>query len=170
MSVERPAAVSTAPITVAIATVGRAHELERCLASLLEGSCRPAEVVVVDQSESDETERVVQRAGATGMTTVHRRQARRGLGAAQNAAVAAAANELVAVLDDDCVAGERWLETVASLLSGEATDVVTGPVFPLPSDGERTEPVSSRTSVVPRLFSRRAPPWQSRPAAALTLP
>ena len=160
MSAEEPGAVSSAPVTVAIATVGRPRDLERCLASLLDGSCRPAEVVVVDQSAGDETERVVENAGAAGLATVHHRQARRGLAAAQNAAVAAASHELVAVIDDDCVAEKRWLETIASLLSAGMADVVTGPVFPLPSEGERTEPVSSRTSVLPRLFSRREAPWQ----------
>lgn len=160
VSDEDPGVSSTAAVTVAIATVGRPRDLERCLASLLEGTRRPAEVVVVDQSENDETELVVERARASGLSAVHHRQARRGLGTAQNAAFSAATQELVAVIDDDCVAGERWLETIASLLSDPTADVVTGPVFPQASDGERTAAVATRPSVVPRVFSRGDAPWQ----------
>jgi GT2 family glycosyltransferase len=153
-------AASTAAVSVAIATVGRPRDLERCLASLLEGTRRPAQVVVVDQSADRGTEDVVKRAQASGLVVSHHPQPRRGLGVAQNTAVALATEALIAVIDDDCVAGERWLETVESLLAAGVADVLTGSVHPLPIDNDRTLAVSSRTSTEPCVFSSKDAPWQ----------
>jgi GT2 family glycosyltransferase len=148
-----------ASVSVAIATIGRPRDLERCLASLLVGTRRPAEVIVVDQSGDDETAQVVQRAREDGLVASCHSQKPRGLGAAQNAAVASVTQPLVAILDDDCVADERWLETIESVLSAGSTDVLTGPVFALPADGERTAPVAIRSSIEPRMFTTRDAPW-----------
>jgi GT2 family glycosyltransferase len=148
-----------ASVSVAISTIGRPADLERCLASLLEGTKTPAQVVVVDQGEGEDTERVVGRARAKGLSTLYVRQPGRGLGRAQNASVAAATEKLVAVIDDDCVADERWLETVESVLTAGRCDVVTGPVFALPVEGERTVAVSSRTGTEARVFSGPGVPW-----------
>jgi GT2 family glycosyltransferase len=149
--------VSGPPVAVAISTAGRADDLERCLSSLLDGTLRPHEVVVVDQSSGDDVATVVDRSREAGLEVVRHAQAATGLGTAQNAAVAACSCELVAVLDDDCVADPQWLASVAGALASH--DVVTGPVLALPPEGDRVVPVSTRTSRERRTFTRRDLPW-----------
>lgn len=147
----------TSRVAVAISTVGRPDDLARCLESLLGGAERPAEVVVVDQSDDSATAEVVAAAAVRGLPVRRIEQARLGLGAAQNAAVRSTSSPLVAVLDDDCVAATGWLAGVAEGLA--ECDVVTGPVLALEADGERTEPVSTRTSLEPRSFGPTDAPW-----------
>ena len=147
----------TAAISVAISTRDRPQALARCLASLRAGSVLPAEVIVVDQSRGDDTRRLL--GGARDVRYVP--HAGSGLGASQNIAFAHAAQDVVAVTDDDCVVDVRWLEAVESGLSGpRAPAALTGRVMPLGPDTPGRYPVSTRQSTVPRQFSIRSRPWE----------
>ena len=148
----------TSPLTIAITTLDRPEALRRCLRSLAAGSALPAEVVLVDQSPEATAEAVA--AEATGLPSV-RYQADDGfgLGRGQNRAVAMATQSAVAVLDDDCVADDRWVETADRLLSGGGLDLVGGRVLPLPDDRPGVVPVSSRTSEYRRDFHGPVAPW-----------
>jgi GT2 family glycosyltransferase len=151
-------AESLAPVTVAITTLDRPDALDRCLRSLADGSVLPAEVVVVDQSPGQTAKPVVARAGRLpACRYVHDRG--EGLGRGQNLAVRASTQAAVAVLDDDCVAGERWLETAARLLDRDGLDLVGGRVLPLPDSRPGAVPVSSRTSERRVEFRGRTAPW-----------
>lgn len=149
-----------APISVAISTAGRPAALGRCLDALAAGGVLPAQVVIVDQSRDDLTQEAAEtRRGALG-SIVYLHQQATGLGASQNLAIASAGCPIVAVTDDDCIVDRSWLATILSRFQRDsATDAVTGRVLPLPADGDRTEAVSSRTSVEPRVFTGRALPW-----------
>jgi glycosyltransferase involved in cell wall biosynthesis len=114
-------------------------------------------VVVVDQSVDGSAGPVVARAREAGLEVVHRHEPGRGLGLAQNTALAASTLELVAVLDDDCVADSGWIAALEVALGD--SDVITGPVLALPPEGERILAVSTRTSLEPRSFGRRDLPW-----------
>jgi GT2 family glycosyltransferase len=146
-------------VSVAISTLDRPAALGRCLDSLLDGTASPAEIVVVDQS-LDETARGVVEQREQGVPIRYLPSQTRGLGAGQNAAVAASREHIVGVVDDDCVAHEGWLETLAQLFREEPTiDVVGGRVLPLDSSADGLYPVSSRTSSVAREFRGKALPW-----------
>lgn len=148
-----------APLSVAIATRDRPDALERCLASLARGRARPAEVVVVDQSDGPATERVVA-AAATTFPTRYVRHPHGGLAGAQNRAFVEAREEVVAVLDDDCEADEEWLSRLATVFAApDAPAVVAGQVLPLGSPAPGIYAVSSRTSTVRRDFHGKAAPW-----------
>ena len=147
-------------VSVAISTMNRADELSRCLLAIWRGSVRPCEIVVVDQSDNDRSERVVRERTAAGLPLRYERMAALGLGASQNAAVRSASSTFVAVTDDDCIVDERWLETVMRVFASDpALDVVTGRVLPLPAEADRTWPVSMRESTARAEFAGRAAPW-----------
>ena len=149
-----------ADVSVAISTMHRADELSRCLDAIWRGSVRPREIVVVDQSSDDRSERVVREHAAAGLPIRYERMPALGLGASQNLAVRGAGSPFVAVTDDDCIVDERWLETVMRAFASEpALDVVTGRVLALPAEGERTWPVSLRESTTRAVFAGHAPPW-----------
>ena len=157
----RPGRGEPAPISVVISTLDRPRQLARCLDALLSGSRLPAEIVVVDQGSTAATAAVLDERRSAGVPLVHVPQERRGLSASQNAGVAAARSEAVSIVDDDCVADPRWVE-VAEREHRRAAGplLVAGRVLPLPPDGERTLPLSSRTSTVRVDLPADALPWE----------
>jgi GT2 family glycosyltransferase len=147
-------------LSVAISTRDRPDTLARCLDALAAGTLLPAEVVIVDQSTGDETRSLIAARQGGPLRLVYVRQARAGLGASQNEAVRRARSAYIAVTDDDCVPAADWLASVARAFGSESPpDLVGGRVLPLPAVGERSFPVSSRTSSVARDFSGWAAPW-----------
>jgi O-antigen biosynthesis protein len=148
-------------IAVAISTRNRPVALGRCLASLWTGDRRPNQIVVVDQSDDGTTASLVRDQHAAGLPIVYVPQPALGLGASQNLAFASARHDTVAVIDDDCIADAKWLAVIVTELAQRADlDGITGRVLPLPSDGDRTYPVSSRTSEVRREFGGAGLPWE----------
>lgn len=143
-----------------ISTLERPELLGRCLAALAGGSRRPAEVIVVDQGVPGGADDVVASARAAGLTVHLVAQERRGLAASQNLDVRMATSPVVAVVDDDCVPDEHWIEIVERTFSSDDPPaLVTGRVLPLPAEGARVRPVSSRTSEVREEFAGRVAPW-----------
>lgn len=152
---------NTADVTVAVATAGRARSVARCLDAVLAGTLRPGELLVVDQSDDDETSDVVMKLrDRTQVPIVYLRQERRGLSASRNAAIEAAGAPIVALTDDDCVPSPGWLSALVAGFTrgGEAAQSVTGRVLPL---GEPTQgyAVSSRTDEERAEFSGFTYPW-----------
>lgn len=147
-------------IGIAISTRNRPEALRRCLESLGAGRLHADEVIVADQSNGAETSDVVQQARASGFPVRIVRARPGGLGAAQNDAVAATASEIVAVLDDDCVADESWLQEIARAFEADPElALVAGRVLPLGPPSPGTYPVSSRVSTEPREFVGKDVPW-----------
>jgi GT2 family glycosyltransferase len=146
-------------ITVAIATLERPDGLMRCLDAVERGSRRPLEIVVVDQSAGDETERLVTWRPAGGAPVRYIRQPRKGLSASRNAGIAAATGSIVAMTDDDCVPGDGWLDALARAFRAPGVSGVSGRVLPLGPESAGKYAMSSRLSPEPALFARKAPPW-----------
>lgn len=147
-------------VTVVISTLDRPQQLARCLAALLSATTLPAAVVVVDQGKPEESGRVVAAARDRGLPVTQVVQPRWGLSASQNAGVRAAGTEVVAIVDDDCVPDEHWVEVVARAFdNAEGPLLLTGRVLPLPADGDRVVPLSVRDSPSPRVWTRPPMPW-----------
>lgn len=144
-------------VSVVVSTLDRPQSLARTLDAVLSGSLLPTEVVVVDQGDPDAVAAVLGERRAGPVRLVHVVQRARGLSVSQNAGVAAAGGSLVAVIDDDCVPSPHWLE-VAVAAAADA-DLVTGRVLPLPPDGDRVHPLSSRRSELPAVLRQGAAPW-----------
>jgi GT2 family glycosyltransferase len=100
------------------------------LAALAAADPPPAEVVVVDQDPRPETREAV----AQLRDIPHRYlvQARLGLSASRNAALAATATPVLAVTDDDCVPEPGWIGALARALdSAPRPAAVTGAILTL---------------------------------------
>jgi GT2 family glycosyltransferase len=148
-----------AHLTVAIATLDRPPALARCLDALDAGSMLPVEVVVVDQSSDDETERLVTR-GREGVIPVrYVRQPPWGLSASRNSAFRMASEPIVAMTDDDCVPGEGWVAALAESFTAREVSAVSGRVLPHGPRRRGTYAVSSRRSTKREHFERKTPPW-----------
>jgi GT2 family glycosyltransferase len=150
-----------ANLTAAIATLDRPAAFARCLDALLAGETLPAEIVVVDQSEGDETRAVIEQRRAPGVRIHYVRQERRGLSASRNAAIARAGLSWIAITDDDCVPDHLWVATIERVVSSEnPPDAVTGRVLPLGPETPGLYAVSSRTNTTRAEFTGKVEPWR----------
>jgi len=115
-------------ITVAIPTRNRSAYLEVALRSLRrQRTAVPFEVVVVDDGSTDQTARVAEELGAR----VVRLERQAGLNAARNRAVAEAAGEVVAFLDDDVRVPPGWITALAKGIAAyPQSDAFGGPIRP----------------------------------------
>jgi GT2 family glycosyltransferase len=116
-------------ITVVIPTVGRPL-LRDCLRSIADAEVRPAEVIVVDQSSSDEVAAWVGELCAAGLPARHVRSAETGIANATNRGLELARTLFVAVTHDDCRVSPTWLVPLLARLRGGAVAIVTGRVEP----------------------------------------
>jgi GT2 family glycosyltransferase len=147
---------TTLTICVAVATTGRNESLERCLAALRSSEAAPSRLLVVDQGGDARTAAV-----AHAHDCEHLLCPPRGLGASRNAALDASTETVLALTDDDCVPDRSWLGAIGRAFDDDARlTAVTGPVLPLPPDGERVAAVSSRTSMHRETFVGRPAPWR----------
>src|SRR5688572_6860252 len=113
--------------------MNRPDGLVRSVTAVLSGRVLPGELVIVDQSADDRTAELVAASGWNDVVpTVYLRQARRGLAASRNAAIAHASRPIIAFTDDDCVPDSGWLTAiVAAFADAGSPDGVTGSVLPL---------------------------------------
>lgn len=140
--------------TVVIPTVSRPALVARCLRSVLAGERQPHEVIVCDQSSDERTANVVRSMNDVG-TITYLRLPVAAVSAARNLGIGHARSDLVAFIDDDCIAEPKWLNVLVDAYSRTAAfenvGAVAGSVLPLPS-GAAGVPLSSRTSPDARRF------------------
>jgi glycosyltransferase involved in cell wall biosynthesis len=130
-SAERAGAPLAPRLSVIVCSLNGAAGVDSCLRAVGRQSIRPGlEVILVDDGSTDGTGDVGRAHGAT----VIRHPVNRGLAAARNSGVAAAAAPVVAFLDDDCEPGPCWAE---HLLAGYGEGIigVGGPIRPADSGG-----------------------------------
>jgi GT2 family glycosyltransferase len=120
------------PVTVVIATRNRNASVARTIASLLEGTERPHDIVVVDQSDDDRTAAAVE---PFAEDVRYLRSRTTGLARAHNVAIAEARTELIAVTDDDCEVSRDWLAAIPGAFACDPRiALVFGGVLPMPHD------------------------------------
>jgi len=131
-----PAAVagtdSLPTVTVVIPTRNRARWLPYTFAALAPQLYPAAlvEVVVVDNSSTDDTERVVREWAAALPFPVHfHRKANEGPAASRNFGAARATGSILAFTDSDCMPEPGWLRNGVRAIEG-GRGLVTGPIFP----------------------------------------
>jgi GT2 family glycosyltransferase len=135
-------------VTVVCSTHGRSELLPR-LVGALSAQTMPAddfEVVVVDDASPDDTSAVLERlaAGTPFALRILRHARNRGAAAGRNTGWRAAAADVVAFTDDDCVPGPGWLEAGVAAMDDHAGAFVVG----------RTEPDPDEVHLLARPFSR----------------
>jgi GT2 family glycosyltransferase len=142
-----------------VATRDRPESLLRSVRALIAQDVGPGEIIVVDQGTAPL--QVDLPAEANGVEVLVLRDEGVGLSRARNLALEAARCPFVAVVDDDCIPDAGWLAAITSGFSRHnGADGVCGPVLPLPRNGERVFPVSSRTSRTKADYTSGAVPWR----------
>jgi GT2 family glycosyltransferase len=116
-------------ITVVIPTVGRPL-LRQCLRSVAAGHLWPAELIVVDQSSSNEVAEWVAALSAEGLAAYHLPSAETGIANATNRGLERTHTRFVAVTHDDCQVDPSWLAKLLARLHESGDAIVTGRVEP----------------------------------------
>ena len=110
-----------------VPTVGRRRYLQRCLEALdaLDYDARRYEVVVADDGQGTEIEKIAEKwAGRMSLTVIRTR--RRGPSAARNAGAAVASGRFLAFTDDDCEPEPGWLVAMERALARDPSVAVGG--------------------------------------------
>ncbi|MEA2458524.1 MAG: hypothetical protein QOC95_1496 [Thermoleophilaceae bacterium] len=116
--------VTGCPATVAVCTADRLVSLRRCLTSLRPQLADDDELLVVDNSTAGTAREVAEAFGARWVC-----ERRPGSSWARNRAIDEARHELVAFIDDDCVADRQWLAAILEPFADAGVDAVTGGVL-----------------------------------------
>lgn len=101
------------PISVVMCTRDRPDTIARAVESVAAQHHSAFDLLIVDQSRTDETRKIVEdlQAQYAHVRYLHLEQA--GLSRAYNAGVRNTTGAILAFTDDDCIAPESWLETIA---------------------------------------------------------
>ena len=123
VAAEGPFPQSAAPtdlaISVVVCTRQRGSAVVKTIESILNCSNPSFEMIVVDQSQGDATANSLTRHVERGKVHYIRTPSR-GLAAARNVGIRSARSELIALTDDDCVVGEKWLERVVAAFTQDS--------------------------------------------------
>jgi GT2 family glycosyltransferase len=106
--------------------------------SVLAGSEVPSELIVVDQSASENPE-LAGMGEVRGCRVRYLHSATVGLSRARNIGLRAASQEIVVMLDDDMFVEEGWLSSLLGGLPSDPQGVVTGRVLAAPPEGHGVE-------------------------------
>ena len=132
-------------ISVIIPTRARADLLANCLTSLQANAYASREIIIVDQSDDQETARVVQQAARQDSSLRYVPSATTGSSRAQNIALGLARGAIVAITNDDCQVTPHWLTRLAEeFRSNPQVVAVFGPFLPL-TLSQRTVAVAALT-------------------------
>ena len=101
-------------VTVAIPTLTAGAKLTECVRSVAAQTLGDVEIVVIDNSGSGLADRTE---GVRGVATIIENRQNAGFGAAVNQAIRQSSADFIAVLNDDAVAGPRWLESMVAAAS-----------------------------------------------------
>jgi GT2 family glycosyltransferase len=135
-------------ISVVIPTLGRPI-LEESLSRFAIGSVWPCEIIVVDQSSSQQVVQWLEKLQLAGLPTRYVPSKQRGRSAGLNRGLELVRTNFVAITDDDCFVDEHWLEKMAQKLHDHPASIVTGRVE---AAGEGT--LITVTSPTPAVYTR----------------
>ena len=121
---------STPRVSVIVCSYNGGRTLDQCLRSLGELDYPDLEVILVDDSSTDNTPAIAAR--FPNVRTI--RQENQGLSVARNTGLGAAAGEIVAFTDSDCFADPDWLTLLVHQLETSGATAVGGPNL-TPEDG-----------------------------------
>lgn len=160
-----PPVTSTIPVTVVVATRGRADSVARCVRAVLAGDHQDVTVLVVDNDPVDDATATVVRAFADPRVR-YVREVRRGASVGRNRGLEEARTGIVAFTDDDTEPDRGWASRIAGAFAADPELAgLSGPVLAARLD--TTAELTADTALAwnkgftPRRFSLADPPDDS---------
>jgi glycosyltransferase involved in cell wall biosynthesis len=123
--VESSSAQPSSDISIIICTKDRAADLDVCLTHLKDQTCKPLEIIVVDNgSSTNATENVCRK-----YDVCYVREDRIGLDIARNTGIRVAQGSIVAYTDDDTLPHPHWVDEISKTFLNPGVDAMTGLVI-----------------------------------------
>ncbi len=111
--------------TIGIITHNRAAIISECLSSVGRQTVKPEKIVIVDDSDNNETEKIVKKSRLP-VKYIHVKERIR-QPPARNLIIKNTKTDIIAFLDDDAVPKREWLENILAGYKGKDVAAVTGP-------------------------------------------
>ena len=125
-------------ISVIVVTHNRIRQLARCVASILNNTELPKELIIIDDSDPEyvSAPALPTWKKQTSVSLIYRRvYPKRGVSYSRNLGIRVATGDIVAFIDDDCVADSHW---IASVITAHThlphINGITGLILPLHRD------------------------------------
>lgn len=116
-------------ISLIVATKKRPIYIEKCLRSVLNSSFSDFEIILIDQSNDNQTEAVITAIKSSKIKYFKIQQ--KGKARALNYAIRAASGDIVTFTDDDCVVSRSWLKIIYDgFYTHKNVDGIIGSVLP----------------------------------------
>jgi GT2 family glycosyltransferase len=131
-------------VSIIIITCNRPFLLQHCIERVLVQPYPQKELIVVDSSADDKSERVVARYADVRYACL--RGQRNNMPQARNTGLALASGDIIAFIDDDSMVQEGWLEELVSVYDDEMVGAAGGRVIGMPA------PYCDQITGSPRLF------------------
>lgn len=114
-------------ISVIIPTFNRNTQLKRCLFSISKQIQKPNEVIVVDNSPNHNAQNVISKIAKNNILNIrYISELKRGTTFARNRGINEANNELIAFIDDDCIAAKNWIQELLSTAKSHRESFIMG--------------------------------------------
>ena len=107
-----------------IGTLNRSECIKYCLESLRNQTYKDFEVIIIDQSKDDLTEKVLE--NFRDLTIVYERVAFKGLSKARNEAIRLAKGDYFCLIDDDAYYSEDYLSNIEKHITNDRKTIITG--------------------------------------------
>jgi glycosyltransferase involved in cell wall biosynthesis len=118
-------------VSAIICTRNRPDKIGQAVVSVLANTFPNFDLTVIDQSTSDETERVVRGIGERDARVRYHRMSKFGLSRARNMAIASSTGTIIASTDDDCLVPSDWIEKIVSAFEEQRDgELMYGQVLP----------------------------------------
>src|SRR6266566_1597930 len=117
-------------VSIIIITRNRPVLLQHCLEHVLAQPYPHKEIIVVDSSSNDESERVVVQYPEVISVRLHGQ--RNNMPQARNAGLAVSSGEIIAFIDDDAMVQPGWLDALLATYLDESVGAVGGRIVELP--------------------------------------
>ncbi len=148
-----------AGIAVVVPTRNRAGLITETVAAVLRQADPDFDLLVSDQSSDDRTEQAVLAAAAGDARVRVLRSPTVGSSAARNAGALATSSDVVAYLDDDCIADPGWLGAIRAEFGDPRVDAVYGRLLPFEGTARTGLEVGYKPSEERVVHDRPLPPW-----------
>jgi GT2 family glycosyltransferase len=146
-------------LSVVICTRNRPLHLRNCLESILACRPQPSEIVIVDQSDQPEAERVVDCFRKEYPELVYLRCLRVGKSYGLNLAIRYVRGDFICFTDDDCIVSPDWLGQIEQQIREQDLACITGRVLAQDRTGNGKF-LNLVLSEKPKVAARKTNPWK----------
>ncbi|MFH1663560.1 MAG: glycosyltransferase family A protein [archaeon] len=112
--------------SIVILTFNREKVIGRTLKAMLEQNYPEYEIIIINDASKDNTKKVLEKFSNMKKITVINNEKEKGPCAARNQGIKFAKNDLIIVMDDDCIPEKNWLKTMIKGFDSDKVGMVSG--------------------------------------------